>query len=187
VSAARLVPAIAMLVACGAPPPPAPIARPAPPPASTSVTTVTSAAVPEGAPESPGAMRWIYLLPPFHGQPWRSARLLVEEDGAASWESQAGEGDGDVDESLEPQQRRPDATTRCAGKLALSVHRRLVEAARQAMNAGCNKPTRVDPAATTLSLREGGVTRSCEVGRSGGSYLAFERAREDVVSLLCRK
>jgi hypothetical protein len=67
------------------------------------------------------------------------------------------------------------------------VQRRLIEAARQAMTAGCNKPTKVDPATTTLAVTSGGATRSCEVGRSGGSYLTFERAREEVVSLLCKK
>lgn len=178
--------AAALLVACSAPPP-APVAPPVPRAASTSVTTVTSAAVPQGAPEAPGAMRWTFQLPSFHGQPWRTDRLAVGEDGAATWESEGGEGDGDVDEFLATKPRTAETRSRCAGRLAPAVQRRLVEAARQAMTAGCNKPTRVDPATTTMAVTTDGVTRSCEVGRSGGSYLAFERAREEIVNLLCRK
>ena len=44
-----------------------------------------------------------------------------------------------------------------------------------------------DAATTTMKVTWDGEVKSCEVGRSGGSYAAFEQVRAEAVAALCAK
>jgi hypothetical protein len=135
------------------------------------------------------AMRWTFHLPPAHGQAWSRQRLEVVEDGTATWETEGGQGDADVDESLSPgPSARPEAL-RCQGHLGPVLHRKLVEAARAAMASGCTARAArlVDAATTSLAVTWEGVIRSCTVARSGGGYAIFEQVRSEAVDVACRR
>jgi len=190
--------AIALAAACTPAPEPS---APSPPPAVTSsVVTATSApaaAAPpapartadEGAPpEPPMAMRYTYQLPSVAGHPWSAQRLLLAEDGSATWEAEAGGGDGEVDETLTPIPARAADAVRCRGKLGPILHRELVEAARRAMASGCKRRApHPEGSTTTMAVTWEGETKSCTLERSGGGYVAFERAREEAVAALCKR
>jgi hypothetical protein len=140
------------------------------------------------------ALRWTFQLAPLGGQPGSKQRLALFESGEVAWASERGGGDGDIDEELSaPRPRAPDVE-RCRGHIGPARHRKLVAAAHQAMASGCaqtaardrlGRPT--DAAVTTLVVTWAGETKSCDVGRSGGSYAAFEQVRADVVAAICAR
>jgi hypothetical protein len=137
------------------------------------------------------AMRWTFHLPSYAGQPWKEEYLKLTEDGEATWSSEGGEGDVDVDEELTPKGKpRRDPTVECHGHLGPGLHRRLVTAAQQAMAVGCTQkaPRAVDAAATTtIAVTWEGAIKSCTVQRSGGRYVEFEKVRSEVIDRLCHK
>jgi hypothetical protein len=140
------------------------------------------------------AARWTFHEPSAGGRPSVTERLAVLESGDATWESASAGGDGDVDEELGGTRAKPGEVTRCRGHLGPTRHRALVVAARRAMESGCAKANAIDrlgrPAeagATTLAVTWEGAITSCDVGRSGGTYAAFERLRADVVASLCAR
>jgi hypothetical protein len=136
------------------------------------------------------AMHWTFRLPSFDGQPWKNEYLKVTEDGAAVWESESGEHEAEVDEELSPKPNDKSRTppVRCQGHVGPLLHRRLVVAAQKAMVLGCSAqtaPRRVDFATTTIAVTWEGAIRSCQVGRTGGAYAAFEKVRTEVVGGIC--
>jgi hypothetical protein len=138
------------------------------------------------------AMIWSFRLLPFAGQPGRVEHLAVSEKGDADWASQHGGGDADLDEELSAAQSPAPETERCRGHLGPALHRKLVHAARAAIASGCALPRGTDrlgrpedAATTTLKVTWDGEAKSCEVGRSGGSYAAFEQVRTEAVAALC--
>jgi hypothetical protein len=141
------------------------------------------------------AMRWTFHLPSFEGQPWADQRLALSENGDATWESRRGEGDGDVDEELSPPKGEAPKVDRCQAHLRPDLHRKLVLAARRAMASGCAQKAaaadrlgrRADVATTTLAVTYEGETKACALGRSGGSYAAFEEVRAEVLGVVCAR
>jgi hypothetical protein len=140
------------------------------------------------------AVRWTYRLPPVAGQPGVAQRLSVSEAGDASWASERGGGDGDVDEELSPARGAASEVERCQGHLGQDLHRRLVVAARKAMASGCAQAVatdrlgrRPDAATTTIAVTWAGEIKSCDVGRSGGSYALFEEVRAAAVAAACAR
>jgi hypothetical protein len=140
-------------------------------------------------------MRWTLTLPSVAGQPGKTERLAVLESGDATWESARGVGDGDIDEELSPPAPgdAPKAT-RCKGHLGPVRHRRIVLAALRAMTSGCAKGSAVDrlgrpvdEATTRVAVTSAGKVESCELGRSGGSYVALEAVRVEVVGAICAR
>jgi hypothetical protein len=198
-----LVPILA--TACSAPPaaapavpvPPAPAAtaRAAPPP--PPVATARAEAPPEKddgpPPDPPISVRWTMQLPSVDGQPGKTERLVVNDRGDAAWESVKGVGDGDVDEELSPAEpTTAPRPTRCKGHVGPVRHRRIVLAALRAMASGCAKAAAVDrlgrpvdEATTTVAVKSAGKLERCELGRSGGSYVALEAVRAEVVGVIC--
>jgi hypothetical protein len=193
----RLAAPVAVLaVACTASAPqPAPPVIPgmAPPPPVAGSATADPAPAPsadEGPPPAPPmAMRWTFHLPSFEGQPWKNEHLKVTEDGTAEWESEGGEGDSEVDEELAPKPKGKTPPLRCQGHVGPILHRRLVTAAQKAMAAGCTQKAtrRVDFATTTMAVTWEGEIKSCDVGRAGGGYAAFEKVRAEVIDGICRR
>jgi hypothetical protein len=167
------------------------------PPAVAAIAAIaapTASAAPAPAadegppPQPPMAMRFTYQLPSIAGRPWSTQRLVLAEDGGATWDAETGGGDGEVDETLTPIPARAVDPVRCRGHLGPILHRKLVEAARRAMASGCKmKAPRPEGSTTTMAVTWEGEVRSCTLERSGGSYLAFEKAREEAVAVLCKK
>ena len=196
-----LASAAVLVVACAGPPPPAvptdprtvaPPAASAPPTASTSAASV---APDEGTPpDPPMALQWTFRLPAFGGQPATTQRLSLGEKGDATWESARSGGDGDVDEELSPTAPSPPVVERCRGHVDPARHRKLVVAARQTMASGCAQAVArdrlgrpADGATTTLEVTWAGAAKACDVGRSGGTYAAFDKVRADVVTSICAR
>ncbi len=196
-------PLLLVVAACSASPPPsapadpAPVVAPAPPPTAAPVASATKPpAADEGAPpDPPMAMRWTFDLPSFDGQPWRRERLALAESGDATWESARGEGDGDIDEELSPAKDTAVKREQCRGHLGPALHRRLVLAAQKAMASGCAQKAaatdrlgrRAEVATTTIAVTWEGEIKTCALGRSGGSYAAFEQVRSEVVGAICAR
>ena len=74
-------------------------------------------------------------------------------------------------------------------------HRKLVVAARKAgVASGCEQAVAADRlgraadgATTTMAVTWAGEITVCDVGRSGGSYAAFEAVRAEVVTAICAR
>jgi hypothetical protein len=163
----------------------------APPAPATAAPTARSAGAGDAALAPPDmAMRWTLQVPSVDGRPWTRQSFEIKADGSATWESATGGGDGDVKEDLTEEPSAARKVVRCGNRLDPDVHRRLVDAARRAMAAGCAQTTqaapRIDDASTTMAVTWLGETRSCSVARSGGSYVAFEKERTLAVAQLCR-
>jgi hypothetical protein len=141
------------------------------------------------------ALRWSFHLPSFDGQPWTTQRLALADTGDATWESERGEGDGDIDEELSPAKDAARKQERCRAHLGPGLHRKLVEAARRAMASGCAQKEattdrlghHVDTATTTIAVTWEGEIKKCTLGRSGGSYVAFEQVRSEAAFVLCAR
>jgi hypothetical protein len=141
------------------------------------------------------AMRWTFDLPSFDGHPWTRERLALVESGEATWESEQGEGDGDVDEELSPAKAAAVKRDRCHAHVGPALHRKLVTAARAAMASGCAQKgaatdrlgRRAEYATTTIAVTFEGEIKTCALGRSGGSYAAFEQVRSEVVGVVCAR
>jgi hypothetical protein len=170
---------------------PAVAAPGAPAPAASVVATALPVAPGDGPPQPPMALRWTLHLPPVGGHAWTRKHLEVTEDGSALWESDAGGGDGDIDEALSDRPVTLGAKprmTRCRGRVAPTLHRKLVEAARKAMASGCtDREPGLDAASTTLAVTWQGEIKSCTLGRTGGSYALFEQARTEVLAGVCKR
>lgn len=183
-------------VACSSSPPPAAHVMPAPVvsavPAVTAVVERPAAPVADDGPppQPPMAMRWTYQLPSTDGRPWTKQHLAIAEDGAATWESESGGGDGEIDETLSPVagDRGASPAVRCRGHVGPGLHRRIVEAARRAMASGCQaKAAPVDAAVTSLAVTWEGEIKACNVARSGGGYAAFEQVKTELVAAACAR
>jgi hypothetical protein len=140
------------------------------------------------------AMRWTLDRPPLSGQPGTTQRFALLENGDATWESVRHGGDGEVGEELSPSQRAAPAVEQCRGHLDPAQQRGLITAARRAMASGCAQTAAADrlgrladAATTTMAVTWAGEIKSCNVGRSGGSYAAFEKVRVEVVAAICAR
>jgi len=134
------------------------------------------------------ALRWTLHLPSVGGRPWTRQHLEVKLDGTALWESDTGGGDGDLTEALTEKPNASRKVVRCLKRLDPTVQRKLVEAARRSMSAGCSQEaTAIDAASTTIALAWQGESMACNVARSGGGYVAFEKARTEAVTLICQR
>jgi hypothetical protein len=140
------------------------------------------------------AVRWTFQLPASGAQAATMQRLTLLESGDAAWESTRAGGDGDIDEELSPSRPAAPQVERCRGHVGPTRHRRLVAAARQAMVSGCAQAVArdrlgrpPDAATTTLAVTWAGAITSCDVGRSGGGYAAFEQARVELLAALCAR
>lgn len=141
-------------------------------------------------PQPPMAMRWTFDLPSVSGRPWSKQHLAVTEDGSVSWESESGGGDGEVDETLTPVANGGAApAVRCRGRVGPGLHRKVVEAARRAMSAGCKAKAarQVDEAVTSIAVTWEGEVKACTVARSGGGYAAFEQVKGEVIAAACAR
>jgi hypothetical protein len=199
-----------LLTACATAPSPraAPTIARRPPPSSSVVVLEPpiSDAIPDAIPDAnsaaisddgpppdpPMALVWSFQLAPVAGRAGATQRLALTENGDATWDSTQGGEDAEVDEELSPAKPKPPTVQRCRGHLGPARHRKLVVAARQAMETGCTRRSAVDrlgrpadAATTTIAVTWSGERKSCEVGRSGGTYAAFEARRAAAVLSIC--